>query len=222
MTLALSLPPLFTRFRGILFRDNYSRFVHIMKFALPAIAVVLLGIVVIWARLAAQTDGFRIGYAAINSESVKNLRMLNARYFGVDEANNPFSITADAASQRSQDSDLVDMETPKADFVSRSGSAIIITADRGLYHQRSQILDLEGNVSLYHELGYELHTEIAHIDLKTSTANGDLPVEGHGPQGRLKGVGFRIMEKGEQIIVNGRSSLSLQGSSKARNGGNPR
>ena len=222
MTLALPHPNPFARLRVIFHRDNYSGFVHIMKFGLPALSIILLGIVVIWARLTTQTDGFRIGYAAITADSVKNLRMVNARYYGIDEANNPFSITADSGAQRSADSDLIDMEFPKADFVSHSGSAIIITADHGVYHQHSQVLDLQGNVSLYHELGYELHTEIAHIDLKTSAANGELPVEGHGPQGRLKGTGFRIIEKGEQIIVNGRSSLSLQGGAKNHDGGKHR
>jgi len=215
----LSLPQLLTRLRVIVFHDDYTHFVRVMKVALPALAILLLGIVVIWARLAAQTDGFRIGYAAITSESVKNLRMLNARYFGIDESNNPYSISADAASQRSQNSDLVDMTSPKADFVSRSGASVIISADRGLYHQHSQLLDLEGNVSVYHELGYELHTEVAHIDMKTNAAQGELAVEGHGPQGRLDGTGFKILDRGERIVVLGKSAVSLQGASKSKSGG---
>ena len=209
MTVAISPHRLFSRLRILAFRDDYTRFVLVMKVALPTLAILLFGIVIIWARLAAQTDGFRIGYAAITADSVKNLRMLNARYFGIDTNNNPYSVTADAGAQRPEDSDLIDMDQPKADFVSHSGATVIITADHGLFHQHSQLLDLQGNVNLYHESGYELHTQIAHIDLKANTAEGELPVAGQGPQGRVNGTGFKLLDKGEHIVVTGRSTLSL-------------
>ena len=111
MTVAISPHRLFSRLRILAFRDDYTRFVLVMKVALPTLAILLFGIVIIWARLAAQTDGFRIGYAAITADSVKNLRMLNARYFGIDTNNNkdingrialhPFVRTAEGSPLRS-------------------------------------------------------------------------------------------------------------------------
>ena len=222
MILTAIRPNFLTRLWAYMFQDDYSIFVRFMKVVLPAMALVLLTVVVIWARLASQTDGFRIGYASITADSVKTLRMVNARYFGVDQSNNPYSITADTAEQHPEDADLVDLVAPKADFVSHSGSSVIITADRGLYHQRTQMLDLEGNVSLFHELGYELHTEIAHIDMKANSAEGEQRVEGHGPQGRLNGTGFKILDRGERVIVNGRSSVSLDKEQKAKARGKAR
>ena len=210
MTLTLIPFHLLNRLRISSIKDNYTQFVQVMKVALPALALLLMAVVVIWAKLAAQTDGFRIGYAAITQDSVKNLRMLNARYFGVDANNNPYSVTADSGAQRPDDPDLIDMEAPKADFVSHSGATVIISADHGTFHQHTQILDLQDNVNLYHESGYELHTQIAHVNLKTNEAEGELPVDGHGPQGRVNGTGFRLLEKGERIVVTGRSTLSLQ------------
>ena len=214
MTVTLSPGHIFSRLRFLAFRDNYTRFVQIMKVALPSLALLMAVVVVIWARISAQTDGFRIGYAAITSDSVKNLRMLNARYFGVDANNNPYSVTADAGAQRPEDSDLIDMDAPKADFVTHSGATVIINADHGTFHQKTQMLDLQGNVSLFHESGYELHTQIAHVNLRTNSAEGEEAVNGHGPQGRIDGKGFRLLDKGERIVVLGRSSLSLQSDQK--------
>lgn len=196
-------------------QGDYSRFVRLMKFALPALALTLLGVVVIWARLAPQADGFKIGYARLNQDAVKTLSMLNARYFGIDENNHPYSVTSDKATQREQDQDLVDLDQPKADFSSKSGAGVVITADHGLFHQHSQLLDLTGNVSLFHEQGYELHTEQATVDIKSNTAWGDSPIDGQGPQGHLEGEGFRISDKGERVLVTGRSSMTL----KAATGG---
>jgi len=222
MTTTIPLPALMTRIKLALFRNDYTQFVRIMKVTLPALSLMLMVLVVIWAKLAAQTDGFRIGYAAITSESVKTLRMVNARYYGVDTNDNPFSVTADTGAQRSNDSDLIDMEFPKADFVSKSGASVIVSADHGLYHQKTQLLDLSGNVNLYHELGYEMHTDTAQVDLKADTAQGNDPVQGQGPQGRLDGIGFQISEKGERIVVKGRSSVSLRGSQHSSSGSKPR
>ena len=214
MTVALIPYHLLNRLRWLSFRNDYTRFVQVMKIALPAMALILMSIVVIWAKLAAQTDGFRIGYAAITQDSVKNLRMLNARYFGVDSNNKPYSVTADSGTQRPDDPDMIDLVAPKADFVSHSGATVIINADKGILHQHAQILDLLENVSLYHDSGYELHTQIAHVNLKANTADGESPVEGHGPQGAINGSGFKLLEKGERILVTGRSTLSLQRSHK--------
>ena len=202
---------LFYRLRFLAFRDNYTRFVQIMKVALPALAILITFVVVVWAKLAASTDGFRIGYAAITPDQVKNLRMSNARFFGVDSSNNPYSVTADSGAQRSDNADVIDMENPKADFVSHGGATIFISADHGVFHQQSQMLDLQGNVSLYHESGYELHTQLAHINLKTNSAEGDQPIDGHGPQGRLDGQGFKMLDRGERIVVQGRSKVNLSG-----------
>lgn len=205
---------LFSRLRWLSFRSDYTRFVQIMKIALPAMALILMSIVVIWAKLAAQTDGFRIGYAAITPDSVKNLRMMNARYFGVDSNNKPYSVTADSGTQRPDDPDMIDLVAPKADFVSHSGATVIINSDKGTLHQHTQMLDLQQNVNLYHDSGYELHTQIAHVNLKANTAEGELPVDGHGPQGTITGTGFKLLDKGERILVTGRSTLSLQSNHK--------
>lgn len=192
-------------------QGDYSRFVRFMKFALPALALTLLGVVVIWARLAPQVDAFKIGYAHLDQEAVKKLSMINARYFGIDQNDRPYSVTSDKATQRDQDADLVDLENPKADFSSKSGAGVVVTADRGVFHQHSQLLDLMGNVSLFHDQGYELHTEQATIDMKTNVATGDMPVDGQGPQGHLEGEGFRISDRGDKVLVTGRSSLTVRG-----------
>jgi lipopolysaccharide export system protein LptC len=189
-----------------------------MKLALPAMAVALLGMVVIWAKLAPQADAFKIGFAHLDQDAVKTLSMMNPRYFGIDENNHPYSVTADKATQREQDQDLVDLDQPKADFSSKSGAGVVVTADHGLFHQHSQLLDLTGNVSLFHDQGYELHTEQASVDMKNNSAWGNMPIDGQGPQGHLEGEGFRISDKGEKILVTGRSSMTLKGVSGGQGG----
>lgn len=193
---------------------RYSRFVGTMKLVLPALAVGLLGLVVAWPRLTAHDDRFQLGFAQLAPSAVRDLSMVNARFFGLNRRNQPFTLTADVATEDSPGSGLIVLDQPKADFLTPAGKGVYIEARRGFYNQKTQMLDLQNEVNLYHEDGYELHTEKAHVDLKASTAGGDVPVQGHGPQGRIDGQGFRILEKGTQVVVSGRSNMNLKGAAK--------
>lgn len=190
---------------------RYSRFVGFMKVMLPSLAVVLLGLVVAWPRLGSDDERFKVGFANISPQSVESLQMINARYYGVDGRNRPFTVTADLATEQAPASGLMVLDQPKADFTTQGGAGVYVEAMRGYYNQKTQMLDLEGEVSLFHDEGYELHTEQARVNLATSLAEGHEPVTGNGPQGRINGQGFRIVGKGKQIMVLGRSGLNLKG-----------
>lgn len=190
---------------------RYSRFVGLMKIVLPSLAVVLLGLVLAWPRLKSTEDRFQLGFSALSPSSVESLSMVNARFFGINSRNQPFTVTADVATEDDPGSGIIVLDQPKADFLTPKGEGVYLEARRGSYYQKQQMLDLEGEVSVFHDNGYELHTEKARLDLKSSTAEGNVPVTGQGPQGRIDGQGFRILEKGAQILVTGKSSLNLKG-----------
>lgn len=192
---------------------RYSRMVGFLKVLLPAVAAVLLGLIVAWPRLTGTDDRFHIGFASIGPDAVESLSMVNARYFGIDEENRPFTVTADVATEEKPNS-IVVLESPKADFTTKSGANVYIEARQGFYHQKTQMLDLVGDVALYHDQGYELHTQEAQIDLARSSARGEAPVTGHGPQGALDGEGFEIRDGGAQVLVTGRSTLRLKGATR--------
>lgn len=198
---------------------RYSRFVRVMKILLPSLAAVLLALVVVWPRLHFDDTRFHVGFARLSPQSVQTLSMRNARYFGLDENNQPFSVTSDRATQEPSRPDVIDLDQPKADFSSRDGSAIFVQADHGYYHQKTQLLDLVGAVNLYHEKGYELHTERAEINLADSSAHGELPVHGQGPQGLLEGQGFQIRNKGSEVLITGKSALTLNAAGAAKRPG---
>jgi lipopolysaccharide export system protein LptC len=190
---------------------RYTRFVGIMKIALPASAVVLLGLVVVWPKLMRDVDRFKIGFASLQPTAVETLSMVNARFQGLDNTNRPYTLTADKATEQNTKSGIVLLDNPKADFVTRTGTGIYVEARHGVYHQAEKLLDLEGEVSLYQDEGNEMHTERARVNLATSSVEGDLPVTGNGPQGRLAGTGFRIDENGKRLVLTGQSEFQMKG-----------
>ena len=53
-------------------------------------------------------------------------------------------------------------------------------------------------------------TERAHIDLAKNNAEGNDPVTGQGPDTELNGEGFRVYNRGQQVIVTGQSRLLIR------------
>ena len=191
-------------------RNRYSMFVGLMKVVLPAMAAALILLVIAWPQLTKDRTRFSLGVANLGQDQIETLSMLNARFDGIDEKNRPYTVTADVAVQSPRDESIVDLELPKADMIMTDGSWLALTARSGRYDRDLEQLDLTGEVSLFHDKGFELRTEFARIDLDKGTAEGDQPVEGHGGAGTINSEGFHVSERGQRILFTGRSHLILR------------
>lgn len=188
---------------------GYSRFVSTMKFLLPTLAAALIALIAAWPHLQTQDNRFRVGFSALKAREATDPAMINARYIGTDENNLPFSVTADIARNLVENAEAIELEMPKADITLEDGSWLVLTAESGVYTRAKRHLDLAGAVNLFHDSGYEISTEKAHIDLAQGTANSAQPVRGHGPFGDLRAQGFSLDQKGKVIHFTGKAKLVL-------------
>jgi len=187
----------------------YSRFVQMMKVLLPAVALVLVALVLVWPYLRTEDLGFRISFAALTADETEDPSMVNPRYLGIDKDNQAFSITADLARKLATGPQSVELEMPKADITLEDGTWLVLTAENGLLRRVDKTLDLAGAVNLFHDSGYEFRTAKARVDLEKGTAAGNVAVRGQGPFGDLKGEGFRLIDKGKTIIFTGKAKLVI-------------
>lgn len=192
-------------------RNGYSLFVGTLKVVLPALAVAMILLVVVWPQFAPDDSRFRLGISDLSPDSAGNLTMVNPRFQGRDTEDRPFSVVAKSASQAKSGADRVELDAPKADITLADGAWVALTADNGVFYRDRQQLDLDGHVSLFHDHGFELHTAAALVDLKAGTATSTTPVSGQGPTGHLEAQGFRLEDKGRTIIFTGNSKLTLYG-----------
>jgi lipopolysaccharide export system protein LptC len=190
-------------------RPRYSRFVGLMKVVLPAVAAALLGLLVVWPRLSPQRQAPTVAFSQPDEARVDNLSVHNPKYYGTDEKNLPFTVTADVATQLDPKNMVVTLENPAADLVRADGKGMVINANVGFYRQSDDTLDLMGHVDLYRDDGYELHTEAARILVSKGKASGDQPVTGQGPAGQLSGEGFVMADRGRTITFTGKSKAVL-------------
>jgi len=187
---------------------GYSRFVGLMRLLLPAIALALAGVVVAWPELYRGREGFRLSFAEIRPQD-DGLTMSNARYVGKDSNERPFMITAESAVQDVTDGKRVELRTLQADITLTDGTWVTLSADRGIYRQDTQRLELSGSVNIFSDRGFEFHTERARIDLAAGTAEGDDPVRGQGPFGLLEADGFRMTGMGRSILFPANVRLTI-------------
>jgi lipopolysaccharide export system protein LptC len=190
-------------------RPRYSRFVGLMKIILPAVAAAMLGLVVVWPRLSPHRDRVAIDYSQPDATRVDTLSIRNPRYFGTDEKNLPFTVTADIATQLDPQDLVVTLEKPVADLARADGKSLVVNANLGFYRQKDDTLDLLGHVDMYRDDGFEMHTESARVLINKGDASGDEATLGQGPSGSIEGEGFTMVDRGRILIFTGHSKAVL-------------
>jgi len=188
----------------------HSRLVNFLKLILPLIASALVILVAAWPHLHQPTDRFKIGVSSVNLEEAATVKMVRPRFTGIDAANRPFVLTADDAIQQAADSNVVELQSPKGDVTLTNGSWVALTGETGQYYKDLQILDLSGQVNMYHDAGYEFRTATARFEMQGGVAQGNDHIEGQGPFGTIAAEGFRLIDKGAIVHFLGRSRLVIR------------
>ena len=189
---------------------RYSRFVGWAKLVLPLGAGGLLLLLASWPYISHGFDRLRLVFPKLDSAQVRDLRMVNPRFSGIDKEKRPFTLTADTARQNPDNSDLVGLEAPKANILTKEGAWVVVTGKTGVYQPNSHFLDLFDDVTMFHDKGYQFHTQQARVDLNTGSAEGSVPIDDAGPAGTITGEGFKILKKGETVVFTGKSKLVMQ------------
>ena len=191
---------------------RYSRFVGWAKLVLPSTAGLLIVALAAWPYLTASLERLKAIFPKPDIAQLRDQKMINPRYSGVDKEKRPFTVSADAARQNADtgaDNNLVAMDGPKADILTKEGAWVVVTGDTGIYQAETHFLDLFGHVTLFHDKGYEFKTTTARVDLDSGTAEGHEPIAGEGPSGTVSGEGFRVLQKGDIVIFTGKNHLVL-------------
>jgi lipopolysaccharide export system protein LptC len=185
--------------------------ITVTKFVLPAVAIALLSAIALWPDFI-----HRQGFAHIErgdlSADIDGAQIRHARYHGVDEKGQPYTVTTDTA--RQVDADRVELFKPQGDLTQANGVWLNLRAEHGMFAQKANTLDLWQNVVLYRDDGTTLTTASATIDMHNNTATSADPVHAEGPFGVLDAQGFTVTDKGTAVQFSGQTHLVLSGASR--------
>ncbi|HEX4160810.1 MAG TPA: LPS export ABC transporter periplasmic protein LptC [Rhizomicrobium sp.] len=184
--------------------ERYSRFVTIMKRALPLAAAALLAAVLVYALQPRQESGQRVAMTFQRLGIVNDdLAMMKPRLTGTDDEGDPYVVTAEEAIQDRQDSRRATLRAVEGDVTLKDGTWLTTLAQAGVLDARNRRMVLDGAVSVYSDSGYEIHTTTANVDMRTAVIAGSHAVSGQGPMGTFRADRFRIDRRVRMVFLYG-------------------
>jgi lipopolysaccharide export system protein LptC len=119
----------------------------------------------------------------------------------------------------SKASSVVNLNHLIADITMADGAWVAVTADSGVYNRDTGVVDLSGNVNLFHDTGLSFVTDAATVDVHNDSAKGDQPIEGQRPNAEIAAEGFDMRNNGRIVTFTGRAFLKLYPKAKDSSGG---
>jgi len=191
-------------------RSRSSRTVGLLRYILPAIALGLVGLVVLWPQLIGGAGGLIAPiFANAEIEGTDVMLMHHPRYVGQTRDDEPYELTAASAYIDPKRPNRVHLDHLAADLASASQRDVKLVALKGLYNRGADKLDLDGDIELTTSDGYRFETESARIDLQKGEVIGDTPIQGFGPTGTLAADRFEIHDSGDLLRFEGRVKVTL-------------
>lgn len=180
---------------------RHSRFVRLLRYALPAFGLALLA-----GMLASNLPGLLLrGPITVGRISVDDgaLKMENPRLTGYTRDDKSYELTARSAAQDIATPGIVRLNMVEARITAADGGWTTIKADRGLFQSERETLDLEDNIVVRSDSGQAMRLDKARIELKAGTVVSRNPVELDALNGTLRADTMQIADKGEKMVFAG-------------------
>lgn len=186
----------------------HTRRVAALRVVLPVLALLVLGIVLLW-PVAASRQIITLPMTSTEPQ----LAMEQPRFSGTDDQDRPFSLAAARAVQHPDNLLIIDLESLQAQMMMLDGTPVTGTAQMGRFDQDKKRLWLAGAVEvLQPSRGYKFDTNEMFVDFNQRAVWGDKPARLTGAFGLIEGQGFRVYDGGKVMLFTGQSRAILNAS----------
>jgi hypothetical protein len=198
--------------------------VTILRWILPVFALVTLVGVIAWPAFkemqlihmsSSSSTPLKVKAVSLTlptGNQPMELTVSKPEYTGIDENNHPFVITADRVVQKGMAPGTpMNLQKPVAVITmdNTTNENIHVDASTGLYDPVKKTLQLAGPVTVIHSQGYVMNLQDLSADMIKGYMMSPHPVTGNGPGGTLQGESMEILDRGNDIILKGRSKVVL-------------
>lgn len=163
------------RHAAFLRSQRHSRNVVFMRRAFPIMAVLLLGVYFLDSGISLQFSDMEASVEKIEL-SKDELKMINPRLEGHDEKSGSYVMTADHATQKLTNTNIVNLQIINGTLVHPQNGTITLKADRGVFNSQKEIMDLAGNIVVTTQNGMTGYLQSANIKIKSQRIASDKPV----------------------------------------------
>lgn len=190
---------------------RYSQIVDLLRFLLPATALLLIILVIAWPQVIGRYGSLILPtFARGLVDRADVMRMHQPRYVGRTGDAEPYEVTAMSAYLDPTQPNQIYLDQLAADLATAGDLQMHLTAVKATYDRAREKLDLAGGIEVVTSDGYQFQTESAHINLRLGRVIGQRPVAGQGPAGQLSAERFAISDGGQLLRFDGRVKMLLQ------------
>ena len=189
-----------------------GRVSSLIKLFFPAIALAIVGLTFAWPQIMPDKRKFGVTANLVEEIGVDGLLIEHPKYVGMDNSQRPYQISAISAAQKDKSDDQVLLQGPKADIFLNTSGWIAIDSNQGVYYRSNQVLELSGDVTVFHDKGYEFRTNSLKIDLLNGIGSSTSHVNVHGLAGEISSQGLEIDREGTRVLFTGKTKAILRGS----------
>lgn len=187
------------------FRDatRHSRFVRLLRFVLPALAVVGTLVFVAAVRFVPGSFDDLVSVAGIDVES-NSVVMNSPQISGFEGTRRAYLVKAASAIQSLSDPKVLTFNGIDASLGLDDAGTVTVTAAKGIYDGNTNLLSLPEGASVTTTEGYSARMTDAEIDLEAGSLTSDQPLEIGMVGGTLRANGIRVADQGKRIrFING-------------------
>lgn len=196
---------------------SYPRLVRVLRYALPAVAALMIALVVAWPQFIGGGAGLIAPMLAPDQlEGADVMRMNNPRYVSRTSDAEPIGVSAQSAYVDPAQPDRIHLQRVAAEIARAGGRDIRLLAGAGIYDRAAEDVDLSGGVELTTSDGHRFETPSAFLNLQRGQALGDEPIVGAGPSGTIEAERFAFEDGGERLRFMGRVRVTLHPRSDVR------
>lgn len=186
---------------------RHSRRVGFLKIGLPVAAVLLIAVFAGWAWLS-KPAGFTtdiVGSAVREGKLV----MANPKLNGFTKDNLPYTMSAERAVQDLSETSRIVLESISARLPVDPGRWADIVADRGVFDNERNTLDIETPMTIKTTDGLVANLESAHVDIASGAVTTGSPVTVEMQNSSLKADSMAVTDNGKAIVFEKRVRMTI-------------
>ncbi len=179
---------------------RHSRLVRVLRVALP----VLVAVAALAVFLATYFNPLRmLAKLPVNLGDLvvsgTKITMEAPHVSGFTRDSRAYELSADNAAQDLTKPDIVDLHNLRAKVQMKDNSIVNLTAVRGVYNSKGEILKLDRDIEITSSAGYAGHLSEATVDIRKGHVVSDKPVAVKLLQGKLDANGLEIVDSGDVV-----------------------
>jgi lipopolysaccharide export system protein LptC len=185
---------------------RHSRIVRMMRVILPALALLVMGLVALQAFMYEADDTLKLSFADTGAlpDDGKMMSPELSFPFGKD---NWFRATAGSAER--DDGGRVVVTDIQSDMTAGGDGWFSLSARNGILDIKEEQVILSGGIEFFSSYGQEFRTESAILGTRDGTIKSQSEVTGQGPLGALRCDGFSVSDSGSRIRCEGNVQMTF-------------